>query len=244
MLTSMSEIKPDAGIVLVLSIYIYGGGGHAKVVVDILHKQGASVLGFVDDSPTRQGQHIHGVPVFPSSLITDLEVRSFQWIVAIGDNRVRKLIVEKLSLQGGKFATAIHPSAQIALGVTIAPGTVVMANAVLNTDAQVGHHAIINTGATIDHDCVIADYAHIAPGCSLCGQVVVGSGALLGVGTKVKPAMEIGAWTTCGAGSTVVASLPPNVVAYGCPARVVHSPTHYKTDVASNFSVIAPHGRP
>jgi sugar O-acyltransferase (sialic acid O-acetyltransferase NeuD family) len=228
-----------------LKTYLYGCGGHAKVILDILLKQKISVAGIVDDSPVQGCRYIHGVPIYSSqSILSSHPPDAARWIVAIGNNRIRQSIAEKLSNQGYQFITAVHSSAQIALGVTIAPGTVVMANAVLNTDAQIGHHAIINTGATIDHDCVIGDYAHIAPGCSLCGQVIVGSGALLGVGTKVKPAMEIGAWTTCGAGSTVVESLPPNVVAYGCPARVVHSPTHYKTDAASNFSVIAPYGRP
>jgi sugar O-acyltransferase (sialic acid O-acetyltransferase NeuD family) len=232
-----------------VEIYLYGGGGHAKVILDILYRQKRLVAGIADDFLASARSELHGVPV---SSTTDLLARIAQrnscegisWIVAIGNNLIRQSIAEKLSIQGAQFATVIHPSAQIALGVRIQPGTVVMANAVINTDAQIGHHAIINTAATIDHDCVIGDYAHIAPGCSLCGQVIVGSGALLGVGTKVKPAMEIGAWTTCGAGSTVVESLPPNVVAYGCPARVVHSPTHYKTDVASNLSVIAPHRRP
>jgi sugar O-acyltransferase (sialic acid O-acetyltransferase NeuD family) len=226
-----------------LKTYLYGCGGHAKVILDILLKQKISIAGIVDDYPGQECRDIHGVPIYSSqSILSSYSPDSVRWIVAIGNNKIRQSIAEKLSHQGYQFITAVHPSAQIALGVTIAPGTVVMANAVLNTDAQVGHHAIINTGATIDHDCVIGDYAHIAPGCSLCGQVSVGLGALLGVGTKVKPAMKIGAWTTCGAGSVVVESLPPNVVAYGCPACIVHSSTYHKTDVASNLPIIAPHG--
>jgi sugar O-acyltransferase (sialic acid O-acetyltransferase NeuD family) len=206
-----------------LKTYLYGCGGHAKVILDILFKQKMSVAGIVDDFPVQENPYIHGVPIYSSqSILASHSPDSARWIVTIGNNQIRQSIVEKLSHQGYEFTTAIHPSAQIALGVTIAPGTVVMANAVLNTDAQVGNHAIINTGATIDHDCVIGDYAHIAPGCSLCGQVRVGTGALLGVGTKVKPAMEIGSWTTCGAGSIVVKSLPSHVVAYGCPACVAH----------------------
>jgi sugar O-acyltransferase (sialic acid O-acetyltransferase NeuD family) len=211
-----------------MEIYLYGGGGHAKVILDILHRQQRPVAGIADDCVTSALSDLYGVPVCST---TDLLARIAQrdscegiaWIIAIGNNQIRQSIAEKLSRQGYQFTTAIHPSAQIALGVAIAPGTVVMANAVLNTDVQVGHHAIINTAATIDHDCVIGDYVHIGPGCSLCGQVVVAAGALLGVGTKVKPAIEIGAWTTCGAGSIVVKSLPPHVVAYGCPARAAQT---------------------
>ncbi len=210
-----------------MEIYLYGCGGHAKVILDVLRRQNVPVAGIVDDYPAQGDRYIHDVPIYASQLVlSSYAPESIRWIIAIGNNQIRQSIAEKLSGQGYEFITAVHPSAQIALGVTIAPGTVVMANAVLNTDTQVGHHTIINTGATIDHDCVIGDYAHIAPGCSLCGQVVVGPGALLGVGTKVKPAMKIGAWTTCGAGSIVVESLPSNVVAYGCPARIVHPSIH------------------
>jgi sugar O-acyltransferase (sialic acid O-acetyltransferase NeuD family) len=209
---------------MTLKTYLYGGGGHAKVILDILSKQNRLVDGIGDDSITQGLTQIHGVPVErTAAILARYKTDEILWIVAIGNNQARHAVVDRLSQKGYQFTTAVHPSAQIALGVNILPGTVVMANAVINTDAQIGHHAIINTAATIDHDCVIGDYVHIAPGCSLCGQVMVRTGALLGVGTKVKPAMEIGAWTTCGAGSIVVKSLPPHVVAYGCPARIVHS---------------------
>lgn len=210
-----------------MQLYLYGGGGHAKVILDILHRQNRPVAGIADDLIAAHVTQIHGVPVASTTdVLTTLDqannAETVAWIIAIGNNQTRQAIAETLAAKGYQFTTAIHPTAQVALGVTIAPGTVIMANAVINTDTQVGQHAIINTGATIDHDCVIGDYVHIAPGCSLCGQVTVNTGAMLGVGTKVKPLIQIGAGTTCGAGSVVVQSLPPQVIAYGCPAKVMH----------------------
>lgn len=220
-----------------MDIYLYGCGGHAKVILDILHQQGQPVTAFIDDKPSTRS--VHGVPTYAAAdALAHILPDRCQWIVAIGNNSTRQLIVEKLTLLGHSFTTAIHPSAQIAIGVAIAPGTVVMANAVINTDTQVGNHVIVNTGATIDHDCVIEDFCHVAPGCSVCGHVKLGTGTFLGSGTCVCPLVEVGPQTTCGAGSVVTRSLPGHCLAYGCPATVIEFPYspatkfHDKTNLA------------
>jgi acetyltransferase EpsM len=153
--------------------------------------------------------------------LPDFIVSNSQWVVAIGDNKIRQKIVFKLKKMGYSFATAIHPSAQIGLGVKIDVGTVIMANVVINTDTYIGSHVILNTGATIDHDCYIADYCHIAPGCSVCGGVKINQSVLLGVGSQIKPCLEIGENTILGAGSTIVKNMPSDSLAYGCPAKII-----------------------
>ena len=200
-----------------MSIYLYGGGGHAKVIADVLSRQNRWVAGFVVDSAAEVGVSIHGVPVLPSTHLSNIDPQNSQWIVAIGNNKVRQAIAQKLAAQGYTFTIAIHPSAQISQRATIGPGTVVMPNATINVDATIGQHAIINTGTVIDHDCHIADYAHIAPNCGLCGSVRVGTGSLLGVGTQVIPGKTIGEWSVCGAGSVLVKDVPARCLAYGVP---------------------------
>ncbi len=203
-------------------IYLYGSGGHAKVILDILHKQNRWPEAFLDDNPPHEKKQIHGVPIYlASEILPKIDPKNSQWIVAIGNNKIRQQIAHQLQNQGHTFTTAIHPSAQIALGVEIAHGTVVMANAVINTDTKIGHHVIVNTGATIDHDCIIKDYAHIAPGCALCGGVKIGERVLLGVGSAVCPTMEIGDGTICGAGTIIVKSMPSDALIYGCPGKII-----------------------
>ncbi|AFZ00165.1 acetyltransferase [Calothrix sp. PCC 6303] len=208
-----------------MDIYLYGCGGHAKVISDILCKQERKVTAFVDDNPPLGLTHIHGIPVKKNSpeILAEIECDRSQWIVAIGNNQIRRHIAKKLDNYGYSFTTAIHPSAQIGCGVEIASGTVIMSNSVINTDSKIGNHVIINTGATIDHDCIIEDYCHISPGCHLCGTVKLGKGVFLGVGSKVIPNIYIEEYTTCGAGSVVVTFLPSRCLAYGCPAKVVQT---------------------
>ena len=53
--------------------------------------------------------------------------------------------------------------------------------------------------------------------------IVIGDNVWLGGGVIVCPGVTIGANTVVGAGSVVTRDLPPDVVAYGSPARVVRS---------------------
>jgi len=205
-----------------MDIYLYGCGGHAKVVLDTLYEQGKKVKALIDDNPPLEVKEIYGIPIRKSSLelFHEIDCECSQWIVAIGNNAIRKKITQKLEYQGYFFTTAIHPSARVSRNVEIGAGTVIMPNAVINTDSNIGQHVIINTCATIEHDCQINDYCHVAPRGCICGNVKLGESVFLGAGTQVIPGICIGDNTTCGAGSVVVKSLPSSCLAYGCPATV------------------------
>ena len=49
-------------------VIILGAGGHGKVVLDILRAQGAfRPVGFIDDSDSRVGAEVCGIPVIGRS---------------------------------------------------------------------------------------------------------------------------------------------------------------------------------
>jgi len=195
--------------------FLFGASGHGKVVKDTLNANGVVVEAFIDDD-----QNVNacgGAPV-----LHDAGGLS-PMIVTIGVNKTRKAVVERIKAgnPGVEFATAIHPTAVVSPSANIGEGTVVMAGAVINADAVIGKHCIINTGASIDHECVIGDYCHIAPGVNISGDNRIGEGAWVGVGSCVIQGIHIGKNSFIGAGSVVVRDIPDEVVAYGCPCRVV-----------------------
>lgn len=193
---------------------ILGAGGHAKVVIQTAKAAGFEPTVAFDDNVEMHGKAICGVPVlgnFHDALKSPLPT-----IIAVGNNHVRKIFHESLSLP---WATIIHPSAIIDPTVVIGEGSVVFAGTVVQVDSIIGRHVIINTSASVDHDGLIADYVHLAPGCHLSGGVQVNEGTLLGVGSSVKPCIKIGEWSTIGVGSAVVSSIPDHVTAMGIPAR-------------------------
>src|SRR4051812_46607473 len=104
-------------------VVVWGAGGHALVVADILNCQGVyEVAGFLDDvNPGRAGQLfcetaiLGGRDEFPR--LRDRGVTHA--IVAMGDCAARLRLADVLTAAGFELATAIHPNATIARGVLI-----------------------------------------------------------------------------------------------------------------------------
>lgn len=200
--------------------WVFGGGGHAKVVIASLESAGISPAGIFDDEPALHGTEILGVPVVGPLPPPEAPAHpSARAIVAIGVNRVRRAIVERYP--GLAWGTAVHASAMVHRTARIGPGTVIFANAVVQPDSIIGAHAILNTGAQVDHDCRIGDFAHLGPAGCLGGGVHLMEGAFLGVGCACAPYTAVGEWTTVGAGAAVVRDLPSHVTAVGVPARTI-----------------------
>ena len=203
-------------------LVVFGAGGHAKVVIDIIEQQGNyEIAGLLDDDPRHQGKRFFGYPVLGTraDLPALFSAQLRHAIVTIGDNASRAAVAAHLDQHGWRLASAVHPRATIGRGVNIGPGSIVMAGCVVNADATLGSQVIVNTGATVDHDCRIEDAVHIAPGCHLCGGVSVGQGSLLGAGSTVTPGVSIGCNVIVGAGSTVIRDVADGARVSGSPAR-------------------------
>lgn len=197
-------------------IIIIGAGGHAKVIADIVIKNGDTLLGFLDDAAvgTVTGEHTVLGTVADCVRYAD-EAR---FIIGIGNNATRRKIAEQYALD---WYTAIHPSAQIAFGVTIGEGTAVMANAVINSDTVIGRHGIVNTAAVVEHDNVVGDYVHISPHATLCGVVMVGENTHIGAGATVIQVTRVCADCIVGAGAVVVKDIDTAGTYIGVPAKRV-----------------------
>lgn len=197
-------------------IYLYGAGGHAKVVIDILETLNIEIGGIVDDN--EQLKEIMGYPVFRKEFLNTIEA-GHQLIVTIGYNEIRKKIAESVKMQ---FRNAlIHPSAVVSRHTTIGEGSVIIQGAIIQAEASIGKHCIVNTGATVGHECKVSDYVHIASNATLCGNVTVSECTWIGAGSVVKPGIKIGANSMIGVGSVVVKDIPDNVVVVGNPARII-----------------------
>lgn len=198
-------------------VVIIGASGHGKVIADIIIKSGDRVEGFLDDAENLP-ERILGIPVLG-------KVRDFpkyadcSFVIAIGSAKIREKIADML---GGKASwyTAVHPAAVISsLGVEIGEGTVIMANAVINSGAHIGRHCIVNTAAIVEHDNVLEDYVHISPNAALAGTVTVGKRTHIGVGACVRNNLSICADCVVGAGGVVVKDIKEPGTYMGVPAK-------------------------
>lgn len=203
----------------VKEVIVLGAGGHAKVVISTLLELNFQIKGVLDDDPNKWNQKVLNIPVLgPIELLKSGNFE--QGIIAIGDNKTRKEIVEKYN-GFCRWISIIHPFSYVHPSVEIGDGSVIFAGAVIQPEVIIGKYVIINTSASVDHDCKIEDFVHIAPGVHLAGGVLVGEGSLLGVGSSIIPYKRIGRWTIVGAGSVVINDIPDCVTVVGVPARPI-----------------------
>ena len=200
-------------------VVIIGAGGHAKVIADIIEKSGDEIVGFLDDNKKKGTNIIKEYKVigdFNNRFPLAIANSDYEFIIAIGDNKKREEISHSPNL---KFYTAIHPSAQMGLDVEIQEGTVIMANACINSSAKIGKHCIINTGAIIEHDNIIEDFVHISPNVALGGTVKIGKSTHVGIGSTIKNNITICENCKIGAGAVVVKDIKEEGTYVGVPAK-------------------------
>lgn len=205
-----------------MAIVIVGSGDHARVVLEALRASGHEAAGFVEATAGRsRGEFVNGLPVL-GALDEPAWIQSAgaeEFVVAIGDNGVRRAAFEQCQALGLRALPIVHPSATVLAGAEVGPGSQVCAGAVIGLDAHLGGNVIVNTLASIDHDCRVGAHAFIAPGVHVAGRVTVGDGARIGIGAVVREGIHVGEWATVAAGATVIRDVEPHQRVAGVPAR-------------------------
>lgn len=204
---------------------ILGAGGHGRVVLDILqHDRDCEVVGFLDNNAAIHHRRIDGVPVHgPISAAESLVAagKADSVIIAIGDNGVRRGLARELRQVGVPLRSAIHPSATLASSAQIGRNVVVCAGVVVCANCQIGDSTILNTGCIIDYQSMIGEGSHICPGVRLGGRVKVEAGVFVGIAATIVPGVTLGCEAIIGAGTVVLAEVPPLSTVVGVPARTI-----------------------
>jgi sugar O-acyltransferase (sialic acid O-acetyltransferase NeuD family) len=204
-------------------VFVYGAGGHGKVVADILlARKDPRLAGFIDDRPELQGSTVLGLPICGDEQWLQKEASEQRVAVAlgIGDNPARQRVAQACLASGAELLTLVHPTASLSASVRLGPGAVVMAQAAINPDARIGAGAIVNTAASVDHDAEVGEFAHVGPKAAMGGASRLGSGSFLGIGAVIIHCAGVGARSIVGAGGVVVRDIPDGVIAIGVPARI------------------------
>ncbi len=209
---------------IVMDVVILGGGGHGRVVLDIL-QQGKKFkpVGFLDNNKALHGRRVDGLPVL-GGIESLADVRSHGVrgaVVAVGDNGVRRALGDAVEQGDLELVSAIHPSAQLASNASVGKGVVIAAGALVCAHCQIGDYVILNTGCIVDHESMIGTSVHICPGVRLAGHVVVEAGAHIGIGATVVQNVRVGFEAIVGAGAVVIQDVDPMTTVVGVPARAI-----------------------
>jgi sugar O-acyltransferase (sialic acid O-acetyltransferase NeuD family) len=207
-------------------LILIGASGHAKVIIDIVEKQGKfELLGLIENNPNLEKKVLGYGILGDESILSETIYNDVYLFIAIGDNWVRHLVKERISVlhPSIKFATLIHPSAQIAKGVKIGEGVCIMAGAIVNSDTRIEEFTIINTKASMDHDGHLGAFSSLAPNATTGGNVSIGNFTSVGISATIKHGVQIGAHNVIGGGALVLKNFEDNQIIYGVPANAIRS---------------------
>ena len=199
-----------------MNYFIYGGGGHAKVVLEAMQLSNLKCKGFIDDKAIDSHMNL---PVYDLAFLSSKKYKKLTIHIAVGDCLARAKISS--ALNNFLFFSVFHPQAIISNSAVLGMGSFFAAGSIVGPDAQVGMHSIVNHHAIVDHDCIVGDFCHIAPHASLGGGVSVGKGVLIGTGAIVLPGIKIADYATVGAGSVVTHDIESSSTVIGNPARAI-----------------------
>lgn len=193
-------------------LVIIGAGGHGQVVADIARLVGYKKIIFLDDD---ENNHLSNGKVCS---VNDYG-SNYDFFVAIGDNKTREILFNKIKETDKCIVNLIHPKAIVANDVIIGSGVVIMAGAVVNTGAIIGDGVILNTCCSVDHNCKIGDFVHVSVGVNLAGTVCVEKRTFIGAGVTVINNIFIVKDSIIGAGAVVVNNIVEKGIFVGVPAK-------------------------
>ncbi|MBN1185430.1 MAG: NeuD/PglB/VioB family sugar acetyltransferase [Bacteroidales bacterium] len=184
-------------------IIIIGGGGHAKMCIDVLKQMNTfEIIGVADGNLDLIGTKILDIPVICSDSEEDLKKILRQGVpfainaiagVGVRMNlKLREQVFNKLKRLGFYIPNIIHPKASIEPSVVMGEGNHVFAGAIIGSAAVIGNNCVINTNSNVCHDSVLFDNVHIAPNSVIAGNVTVKSNSIIGMGATVFFKVTIG----------------------------------------------------
>jgi sugar O-acyltransferase (sialic acid O-acetyltransferase NeuD family) len=200
------------------AIIIYGAGGHAKSVMEIVLQNGDfSIAGIIDDNDHLTGTSVLNIPVLGTGeILADLVERGVtlaaNGVGGILNIAIRIDIFRSLEQAGLSTPSLIHPRATIEPSSKVSYGVQIFANAYIGSEAVLHDKCMVNTNAVVSHDCEIGSYSHIAPGALLAGHVHVGEKTLIGMGVTTTIGIRIGSGVRIGNGAIILADVPDNMI--------------------------------
>lgn len=207
-------------------IYALGVGHNTPVFIDLALDCGYEIVGLYHYNGDRTGEVDHGYKILGSfdDLFSRKSLQGQNFLLTMGDSKIRTELSKKIIDRGGFVPTLIHPTSIISRFAKISDvGVYISAFSFVQADSSIGDNTVILSHVNISHT------THIGKGCFLAGgsiigaytnmedNVFIGQGAL-SISGKVA---TIGHDAYVGARSLLTKNVPPNTVVAGIPAKVI-----------------------
>jgi len=203
--------------------YIVGAGTYGEAMCELANILGYNVEGFYDDDHEKHGKLLMGVKIIDS--FNNLKKEDFldkNFIVAVGNNKIRQNMCCKINKHGGHTPSLIHPTAVISPSAQIGNGVYIQAMAYVWTNVKIDDYCIISPNVVIAHHSIIGEACLVSTGTVVGASIKIKEKSFLGIGTIIVTGIsEIGENSLIGAGAVVLKNVAPNSVMVGNPARLL-----------------------
>jgi acetyltransferase-like isoleucine patch superfamily enzyme len=127
-----------------------------------------------------------------------------------------------------RLLTLVHPNSYIGGKTALDQGVIIEPGVTVSVFARLMKGAFIGRASTIGHHNVVGAWSTINPGVTLTGAVKLGEYVTIGPGVTVANGISIGSKSIIGAGSVVMHDVPPGVIAYGNPCKIIKENDKWK----------------
>lgn len=205
-------------------IIIYGAGGMAREVAalieDINHDSPVwNILGYIDDFKGACGEYVNGYKILGSHEVLKNLKKPANLVIAVGDPAAKESIYNRIKEYNLHYPVLIHPSARVSGSASIAEGTIIGMDCIVQVNVKIGRHVFLNMRTILGHDVEIMDFSSCLVNCIVSGNVIVRKGALLGSGCVVMEKRSIGERAKVSMGAVVSFDVEDGYVAMSRPTK-------------------------
>lgn len=210
---------PEAAVPLL--IFPYNGNG--LEALDCL-EPAFRLVGFVDDTVSKQGASDDGCAVYSREALARWPEAAVLAVPGSATSfRARLATIDSLGVEHDRFARVIHPSARVSPLARIGRNVLIMAGAVITSNAVIGDHVCILPNSVVHHDSQVGKGTLIGANVTVAGNTTIGENCYIGSGSSIMNGLQIGPGSLVGLGSTVIRHVAADSVVAGNPARKLRS---------------------
>ena len=204
---------------------VLGIGRATPVFMEVAMDSGYTISSLYHYNGERTGEKVYGHTIegsFDDLFCSDIKGRQF--LLTMGDRKIRKELSEKILASGGIIPTIIHPTALISKFASISStGVIIYPYCTVQADVELREGVMMETYGIIGHTSKVDAYAFIGPKALVGANTHIKEGAFIGQSSVLisNKAMEIGVMSTVGAGAVVTRPVDDYTTVIGNPARVM-----------------------
>lgn len=180
------------------NLIIVGAGGFAKELIGYINNDKSKGLledVFLKGILVDYKEHYENInePLEYLGKIREYEIQENDFfMIAIGENPGRNIIIDYFESRNVKFFSYIHSSCYVNTSSKIGEGLIMAPFCIINANITLGKHALLNSYSAIGHDCIIGERAILYPYAAINGNCTIGNDLTMGTKATIFPKVTMG----------------------------------------------------